>query len=108
MMVGWSFLDAAYMTTITIFSVGYGEAVPITTPALRIFTVLFIGLGCTGYLYIGGALVQFLIAGQIETSLGNRRMNTSIQTLKQHTIICGYGRVGRMVAAELQLAGTPS
>lgn len=107
MMAGWDFLDAAYMAAITVFSVGYGEVVPITSPALRVFTILFIVLGCTGYLYIGGALVQFLIAGQIETSLGNRRMNKSIQSLDQHTIICGYGRVGRMVAAELQLAGHP-
>jgi len=105
MSAGWSFLEAAYMATITVFSVGYGEVVPITSPGLRIFTIFFIGLGCTGYLYIGGALVQFLIAGQIETTLGNRRMSKSIQTLDQHTIICGYGRVGRMVAAELQLAG---
>lgn len=107
MAAGWGFLDAAYMAAITVFSVGYGEVVPITSPALRVFTILFICLGCTGYLYIGGALVQFLIAGQIETTLGNRRMNKSIQSLEQHTIICGYGRVGRMVAAELHLAGHP-
>ena len=107
MVAGLSFLDAAYMATITVFSVGYGEVLPITDPSLRVFTILFIGLGCTGYLYIGGALVQFLIAGQIETTLGNRRMSKSIENLDQHTIICGYGRVGRMVAAELHLAGHP-
>jgi voltage-gated potassium channel len=106
-LAGWSWLDAAYMSVITVFSVGYGEVEPITTPGLKIFTMLFIGLGCTGYLYIGGSLVQFLIEGQIETTLGNRRMNKSIQSLSNHTIICGYGRVGRMVAAELHFAGHP-
>lgn len=101
LIAGWSLLDAVYMAVITVFTVGYGETIPITSPELRVFTILFILFGCTGYLYIGGALVQFLIEGQIETALGNRRMTKSIQHLKNHTIICGYGRVGRMLAEEL-------
>ncbi|MDF2376800.1 MAG: potassium channel protein [Verrucomicrobiales bacterium] len=104
---GWTFGEAAYMAVITVFAVGYEEVNPVITPGLRIFTMLFIMLGCTGYLYIGGALVQFLIEGQIETALGNRRMTKMINKLKEHTIICGYGRVGRMLAAELCEANHP-
>lgn len=107
MAAGWTLLESAYMAVITVFTVGYGETLPIDTPGLRIFTMLFVVLGCTSYLYIGGALVQFLVEGQIEAAVGNRRMSKSIHDLKGHTIICGYGRVGRMLAGDLHRAGHP-
>ncbi|MAS91779.1 MAG: potassium channel protein [Verrucomicrobiales bacterium] len=104
---GWSLIESCYMAVITVFSVGYGEVNMIESDGLRIMTMVFIILGCTGYLYIGGALVQFLIEGQIETAMGNRRMSKSIQNLTGHTIVCGYGRVGRMLATELNEANQP-
>lgn len=107
LLAGWTLVEAAYMAVITVFTVGYGEVVPITGTGLRVFTMVFIILGCTAYLYIGGALVQFLIEGQIETALGNRRMTKSIKNLKHHTIICGYGRVGKILSAELHEANHP-
>ena len=107
MFAGWPFLDALYMSVITVFTVGYGETLPINTPTLQIFTMAFVVSGCTAYLYIGGALVQFLIEGQIETALGKRRMMKTIDDLTGHTIICGYGRVGTMLAADLQQANHP-
>lgn len=107
MIAGWSLSEAAYMAVLTVFTVGYAEVNPVTSPGLRIFTMLFIVFGCTAYLYIGGALVQFLIEGQIETALGNRRMTKSIKTLKNHTIVCGYGRVGKILSAELHEANHP-
>ena len=107
MTAGWSALEASYMAVITVFTVGYGETLPINTPELRLFTMAFVVLGCTTYLYIGGALVQFLIEGQIETTLGKRRMTRNIEELNDHTIICGFGRVGRMLAVELHAAGRP-
>ena len=67
---GWSLIESCYMAVITVFSVGYGEVNMIESDGLRIMTMVFIILGCTGYLYIGGALVQFLIEGQIETAMG--------------------------------------
>ncbi len=107
MIGGWSFVESAYMAIITVFTVGYGEVLPVETPAMRIFTMGFIICGCTGYLYIGGALVQFLIEGQIETTLGKRRMTKSIENLTNHTIVCGFGRVGRMLTLELHRANHP-
>ncbi len=105
MIAGWEFDESAYMAVITVFGVGYGEVYPVTTPGLRLFTILIVIFGCTGYLYIGGALVQFLIEDQIQTLLGSRRMSKFISKLKNHTIICGYGRVGRILAEELKRAG---
>lgn len=107
MLAGWSWGDAVYMAVITVFTVGYGEVRPVETPGLQLFTILFIAAGCTAYLYIGGALVHFLIAGQIESILGRRRMTRSIEKLHHHTIICGYGRVGRILAEEFHEFGHP-
>lgn len=104
---GWTFDESAYMAIITVFAVGYGEVNAITTPGLRLFTILIVIFGCTGYLYIGGALVQFLIEDQIQSVIGNRRMNKAISELKNHTVICGYGRVGRILADELKRANHP-
>lgn len=107
MIAGWTFIEAVYMAIITVFTVGYEEVHSVDHPALRIFTIGIIVSGCTCYLYIGGALVQFLIEGQIENALGKRRMSKTIEKLRNHTIICGFGRVGRMLATELEEAGHP-
>lgn len=107
MTAGWTFLESAYMAIITVFGVGFGEVKPVDSDALRAFTILFIFFGCTGYIYIGSALVQFLVEGQIEQTLGKRRMLKTLDSLSGHTIICGFGRVGQMLATELATAGHP-
>ena len=107
MIAGWTFIESTYMAIITVFTVGYGEVREVSSPALQLFTMGFIVCECTGYLYIGGALVQFLIEGQIENTLGKRRMSKLIENLNNHTIVCGYGRVGRILATELANANHP-
>ena len=81
MIAGWTFLESVYMAIITVFGVGFGEVKPVDSDALRFFTILFIFFGCTGYIYIGSALVQFLVEGQIEQKLGKRRMSKSLESL---------------------------
>ncbi len=56
---GWSFQDALYMVTLTVFTVGYGEVHPIDTPFLHALTMATMVLGCTGMIFFTGALVQF-------------------------------------------------
>lgn len=107
MSAGWTFLEAVYMAIITVFGVGFGEVKPVDSDSLRFFTILFIFFGCTGYIYIGSALVQFLVEGQIEQTLGKRRMSKTLESLNGHTIICGFGRVGQMLAAELAAVAHP-
>jgi len=101
-MAGWSFSDAVYMVFITIFSVGYGEVRPIQEEGLRGFTMGLIVLGCLSVIFTSGALVQVLLEGQIRRAMGDRRMSAELKKLNGHTIICGFGRIGRMVAAELK------
>lgn len=102
---GASVVDAVYMVIVTIFSVGYEEMVPVDTPGMKLFTAGFIIAGCTSLIYFTGALVQFLTEGQILRAMGIRRMTREISHLKNHVIICGFGRIGRVLATELEGAG---
>jgi voltage-gated potassium channel len=103
--LGWSWGDAFYFVVYTIFTVGYDELHPIVTPELRFVTISTIVLGCTGVIYLTGALVQFLTYLQLQQFLGNRRMKNRIGTLSGHVIVCGYGRIGHMLADELKTGG---
>lgn len=98
---GWSFGDALYFTTLTVFTVGYDEVRPIDTLDLRIITMALIVLGCSGTIFLTGALVQFITFNQINEILGIRRMKNQIEDMHGHVIICGYGRIGVMLAREL-------
>nr|ART40348.1 K302 [uncultured bacterium] len=102
---GWSFGDAAYMVTLTLFSVGYGEVRPIATPYLRVLTMATMVLGCTGMIVLTGALVQMFAAIQLRRLLGLDRMQAQIERLNGHVIICGFGRIGVQLAKELHGAG---
>lgn len=107
MVAGWGLGDAAYMVVLTVFSVGYGEVHPIDTAYLRTVTLLTMVLGCTGMILFTGALVQFLTVMQIRQIFGATRMHSRIEKLSNHVIVCGYGRIGVMLAEELGRAGVP-
>jgi voltage-gated potassium channel len=93
----WSFFDAFYMTIITIATVGYSEVHSVSM-AGRIFTVVLIFLGVGYFLYVAGGMIQFLVEGRIRLVLGRRKLDTQINKLKDHFIIAGYGRIGRVLA----------
>jgi voltage-gated potassium channel len=105
-MAGWNLLDSIYMVVITIFGVGFGEMGPMT-PQLRIFTMVVIIAGCTSVAYILGGFLQMITEGEIKRVLGVRRMMREIDTLKHHVIICGYGRIGQILARRMDEFGHP-
>lgn len=102
---GWSLGDALYMVIITVYTVGYDEVRPIDTTLLRTITLSTIVFGCTGVIFLTGALIQFITLNQLNQVLGLKRMNTQIDKLSGHVIICGFGRIGRMLAQELAAGG---
>ncbi len=103
---GWSFIDALYMTIITITTVGYAEVHPLTA-AGQIFSIFLIVGGVSGALYVLSVIAGFIIEGHLGTTLGRRRMQTNIAKLKGHFILCGYGRVGREIARIFAEEGVP-
>ncbi len=104
---GWSLADAFYMVVITVYTVGFSEVRPIDSPVLRAITVALIVTGCTGMIFLTGALVQAITLSQVRSVLGLHRMNRQIEQLRDHVIVCGFGRTGAMLARELRSAKTP-
>jgi len=98
---GWGFLDALYMTIITISTVGYSE-VHHVSKAGRLFTILLVFFGVGFTLYIAAAVVQFMVEGRIRLILGRRRLEKKISRMKNHYIVCGYGRIGRVLCRNLK------
>ncbi len=101
---GWSWGDAFYFTIITISTVGYGELHPIHG-LLRVITECLILFSWLGLTFLAAAFVQFVTFAQIQQLLGSRRMKTQIEKMSGHVIICGYGRIGQMLAGELKAGG---
>jgi len=98
--------DAFYMTLITMTTVGYNEVHPLSR-AGRIFNSFLIAFGVTTIFIAIGAMTQTIIEREFGEAIGKRRSKRMIDNLKDHYIICGFGRVGRGAAAELQHAGVP-
>jgi voltage-gated potassium channel len=92
----WPFMDAFYMTVITLSTVGYSEVQEVSS-AGRIFTVILIIVGVGFVFYVAGSVIQFMMEGRIRAILGRRKLEKTIQAQKGHYIICGYGRVGTSV-----------
>ncbi len=96
----WGFLDSIYMVVITLATVGYKE-VHTLSPAGTIFTIILIVFGVFTLYYVIRVFGEYALASRFDEGFKNRKMNTKIQNLKGHYIICGLGRVGGKVVEEL-------
>ena len=95
------YLDALYMTVITLSTVGFGEVKPLH-PFGRGFVILLILLGMGVMAYMASVMGQIVIYGQLSKMLGRRKMEKGLRNISGHYIIAGYGRVGRQVAEEFK------
>jgi len=101
----YSWLDAVWMVVITISSVGYGERSELDDPALQVFTILLIVFGISAAAYTVRGFMQTLFEGEFERALEGRKMKREIEGLKNHVVICGFGRTGVMLATDLKSQG---
>ncbi len=95
----WSVFESLYMTIITLATVGYREVHDLSDQG-KVFTILLIVFGTGTIAYTIGSMIQFMVEGQLRRLLGRKKLQKKISRLKGHYIICGYGRIGRMIARE--------
>lgn len=103
---GWAFLDSIYMTITTITTVGFREVHPLSDTG-RIFSIVLIIFGVGGALYVLTSIMGYILEGQFGITVGRRRMKNKIARLKEHFILCGYGRVGQAIAQAFSGEGAP-
>ena len=103
---GFSFLDAVYQTIMSVTTAGFGEINPLGD-AGRVFTIAIIVLGILIILYILTAVMQVAVEGELESLLGVRRMKGKIEALRDHYILCGFGRVGAEIVRDFIARGVP-
>jgi voltage-gated potassium channel len=102
----FNFVEAVYMTTISVTTTGFTEVHPLS-PAGRIFTVFLLVMSWTAFAFAVTRLTQYVVSGEINKYFKTRRIMSSIDKLSGHVIVCGYGRNGQQAAQILQYHNQP-
>ena len=89
--------DAIYMTVISITTVGFSEVNPLSTTG-KYFTVVLVFGGVGFFLYMVSLITETMIAGGLHTFLGRKQMEKKLNALKDHYIVCGFGRIGKVIS----------
>jgi voltage-gated potassium channel len=100
---GW--VSSLYRAVVTTTLTGLDTQPP--GPGAKLFTILLLLGGVAIFLYLAGAIVDLIAHGAITEAYSERRLRLTIENLHGHAIICGFGRVGRRVAAEFEAIGKP-
>lgn len=98
---GWNLFDSIYMTIITITTVGYREIHELSFTG-KIFTIILVICGVGAVLYVLTAGAKIVLEGELQEIFGRKRLERKIRELRDHYIICGYGRMGRIICRELK------
>ncbi len=101
-----SFIDALYMTVITMSTVGFGTLHKLNQNE-KLFTIFLILISITTYAYSVKALTEYFASGQFFQNLKQKKVQQEIQNLKNHTVVCGYGRNGKQAVAKLKQFNQP-
>jgi voltage-gated potassium channel len=104
---GWSLIDSVYMVVITMFGVGFGEVHPLINAWEKIFTMLVIIGGTSAVVFVIGEVIRFITEGEILKVLGELKKSRQVEGVSQHAIICGFGRIGQILAHDLAAYGFP-
>jgi voltage-gated potassium channel len=102
----FSFLEALFTTVTTITTVGFGPVHAFDGPG-QIFTITVVILGVAGFLYTFGVIVEMLSGDRWQSYRRSRKMDAQLDALRDHVIVCGYGRTGKKVVGELRQHHAP-
>jgi len=89
--------DAIYMTAISITTVGFSEVIPLS-PVGKYFTIVLVFGGVGLFLFIVSLITQAMVEGGLQTYLGRRHMEKQLSVLKDHYMVCGFGRIGKVIS----------
>ena len=103
---GWNLLDSFYQVVMTLSTVGYMELHPLSDRA-RLMVSFLILMGVGSFAYLVGAFTQVVVEGRLHDLWGKRKVQKIIDSLDNHYIICGYGRIGAVIAAEFRREELP-
>lgn len=103
---GWTLFDSLYMAVITLTTVGFAEVHPLTTLG-RVFTMVLSLTGIFALFFAGTELLRTWASGELRTLMGRQRLEKAMEKLDGHVVVCGYGRMGRLVCQELSRSGVP-
>jgi voltage-gated potassium channel len=102
----WTVLDSVYMIVITLFTVGFEEVHPLS-PSGKIFTMFIVVGGVGSAIYAAGQIVEIIVEGEMTGYRKRRNMDKKIKDMRDHYIICGFGRVGHQVAKVFETSHVP-
>ncbi len=97
----WNWLDSIYMTIITLTTVGFKEVHDLSHNG-KIFTIILVIGGAGTMLYALSTGAKFVLEGELQEIFGRKRLEKKLRDLKGHYIVCGYGRMGKIIARELK------
>jgi voltage-gated potassium channel len=98
---GWNFLDALYMTVITITTIGFKE-VHLMSDGGRLFTIFLVFTSVGAVFFALNHMARIIIEGEIQSIFGRKKLQKRIERLKDHYVVCGYGRMGKIVCREFE------
>jgi len=101
---GWSLLDSVYMTVTTLTTVGYREIHHLSAKGM-VFTIFLIVGGVGTMLYALSTGARVILEGELKEIYGRKKLEKKIEQMKDHYIICGYGRMGKIISKELKAEG---
>jgi voltage-gated potassium channel len=102
---GWGPLDSFFMTVITMTTIGYGEVNPLSETG-RIFTIGLIVIGVITASFAVTTIIEVFTSKEFLMRIRNRRRRKALEQISNHCVICGFGRMGRSLASELQARGS--
>ncbi len=103
----WSLFDSLYMTVITLTTVGYGEIPTALSTRGRAFTIFLLLGGVFTLFWTATEIIRAVVSGEVGGVLGRQRMERSLAGMRNHLIVCGYGRMGRLVCKEFSIQKIP-
>ena len=97
---GWTFFESFYMTITTVSTVGFGELKPLSSTG-QFFTAILIVMSFGTFAYALTSISKYLLEGEYRIYFKDYQMNTEVEKLEGHVIVCGHGRVGTQAVSEL-------